>query len=349
MYLFLRNMKDAAKDTTEQYNLITASGTFDHLHAGHRAFLRKAFDISKKVAIGITSDEFTKLKQYPHLVESFEIRKKHVASFLKKNKLFGRATLFELNDIYGPTVEKDAKIEAILVTEKTQKGARQINMRRIALGLRPLSIVQTEFIKKKGEIVSSSSKRQSQTILNHTLMLPNNLRPELKKPTGMLFKGSEKDLQAAVGRIKQVIQKQKPRCIITVGDVVTKSFNQEEIPIHLAIVDFKIKREETIKNLMELGFTRNVADITIENQSGTISLALSKAIKEAFKKTVHETFIIRVLGEEDLAVLPAIIHASSGTLIFYGQPGEGIVMVDVDNVIKLRTLKLLSQFTTRNP
>lgn len=43
--------------------------------------------------------------------------------------------------------------------------------------------------------------------------------------------------------------------------------------------------------------------------------------------------MILVDGEEDLAVLPCILTAPSGSLVLYGQPGEGLVVCEVDKVI----------------
>src|SRR5258706_7508860 len=40
------------------YNVIVIGGTFDHLHEGHKVFLRFAFQKSKEVLIGVTADEY---------------------------------------------------------------------------------------------------------------------------------------------------------------------------------------------------------------------------------------------------------------------------------------------------
>ena len=41
-----------------EFELVALGGTFDIIHVGHIALLEKGFSISKKVIIGLTSDEF---------------------------------------------------------------------------------------------------------------------------------------------------------------------------------------------------------------------------------------------------------------------------------------------------
>ena len=45
-----------------EFNLVALGGTFDIIHAGHIALLEKGFSISKKVIIGLTSDELAEKK-----------------------------------------------------------------------------------------------------------------------------------------------------------------------------------------------------------------------------------------------------------------------------------------------
>ncbi len=45
-----------------KFSLIAMGGTFDIIHHGHITLLSTAFDISEKVIIGLTSDEFVQKK-----------------------------------------------------------------------------------------------------------------------------------------------------------------------------------------------------------------------------------------------------------------------------------------------
>ena len=42
----------------KSFDLVAMGGTFDIIHSGHMALLNKAFSISIKVIIGVTSDQF---------------------------------------------------------------------------------------------------------------------------------------------------------------------------------------------------------------------------------------------------------------------------------------------------
>ena len=66
-----------------------------------------------------------------------------------------------------------------------------------------------------------------------------------------------------------------------------------------------------------------------------------ESIKDAFG--TRKPARVLVNGEEDLLAIPAIIFAPEGSSLFYGQPGQGIVMVTVDTAAKLRSRAILKR------
>ena len=46
-----------------KFDLIATGGTFDIIHKGHIELLKKAFEISSNVVIGLTSDELAEKKR----------------------------------------------------------------------------------------------------------------------------------------------------------------------------------------------------------------------------------------------------------------------------------------------
>jgi len=62
-------------------------GTFDLLHYGHIAFLEKAKSMGDKLIVGLSSDEFNKIKGKESFY-NFEIRKKMLSSIKYVDKIF---------------------------------------------------------------------------------------------------------------------------------------------------------------------------------------------------------------------------------------------------------------------
>ena len=47
-------------DSPKKFKTAVLGGTFDHFHKGHENFLEHGLSISKRLVIGVTSDEFVK-------------------------------------------------------------------------------------------------------------------------------------------------------------------------------------------------------------------------------------------------------------------------------------------------
>ncbi|MGA7861203.1 MAG: pantetheine-phosphate adenylyltransferase, partial [Thermoplasmata archaeon] len=115
-------------------------GTFDHLHAGHRALLSGAFQRADEVKIGLTTDRFARAERKPlaRRVQSYATRRRHLRAFLRER--FGdRAwTVVPLNDRWGGSVGPG--MDLLVLSEETRTAARPINAERRHHGLPPLRV-----------------------------------------------------------------------------------------------------------------------------------------------------------------------------------------------------------------
>jgi pantetheine-phosphate adenylyltransferase len=120
---------------------VVLGGTFDILHKGHEALLKKAFSLGK-VFIGLTSDSFAK-KLKKRKVESFRKRKRELENFIKK-KFKKRAKIFKIDDKFGPTLKED--FDYIVVSPETYKNAVEINKERLKKKKKLIEIVEIDFV-----------------------------------------------------------------------------------------------------------------------------------------------------------------------------------------------------------
>ncbi len=129
----------------KKFRKVAVGGTFDEFHRGHKVLLMKAFEIGEHVLIGLSSDEFVKKMVKPHVSASYEERLKELEAFLQVLGLRNKAEIIRLNDPYGITIT-DKCIDALVVSEETEKIAIKINQKRIEARLPPLEIVTISMV-----------------------------------------------------------------------------------------------------------------------------------------------------------------------------------------------------------
>ncbi len=138
-----------------RYQKVVVGGTFDRLHLGHKALLRKAFEVGKYVYIGMTSDEMIKDKPYAEKILPYEVRLRDLLKFLEVNR-YKNYRIVKINSAIG-FADRIKSLDAIVVSEETYKGALLVNKARREKGLKPLDIVTISIIKSKlGGKISSS-------------------------------------------------------------------------------------------------------------------------------------------------------------------------------------------------
>ena len=155
------------------------------------------------------------------------------------------------------------------------------------------------------------------------LVLPAEKRQLFKEPIGSELYDS--DLR----------QYDAQTTLITVGDVVSLTFRKHGIRPFLSIYDGMTERREMTE------FAILVEDEDKEevvNPAGMITRQLVESIRRCIEGSGG---LIRVDGEEDLALLPAILLAPVGADIVYGWPGKCMMRITTDEGIKTRIEQLM--------
>jgi pantetheine-phosphate adenylyltransferase len=137
------------------YRKVVVGGTFDRLHLGHKALLKKAFEVGKYVYVGLTSDEMIVNKPYAERILPFELRLLDLLKFFEVNG-FRNYRVIKIHTAIG-FADRLKSLEAIVVSEETYKGAIIVNRARKEKGLPPLDVVKIGLIKSRiGPKISSS-------------------------------------------------------------------------------------------------------------------------------------------------------------------------------------------------
>ena len=129
--------------------------------------------------------------------------------------------------------------------------------------------------------------------------------------------------------------KHKDTKMITVGDVVSLTMRRNGIRPILSVYDGYTERAEMTEFA---ALVEGEAKEEVVNPAGTITDELDNAVRNAL--TAGTTDLIRVEGEEDLALMPCILYAPEGTEIVYGWPGKGMMVVSTDDVTRNRIEEL---------
>ncbi len=158
------------------------------------------------------------------------------------------------------------------------------------------------------------------------------LRKKLKKPLGMLVKGS---LEETVTIVQALIEKEKPAKIVTVGDRVSEDLTSYRLLPHVLIVDNKVMRKE----IPPISATADIV-INVKNPPGTITDEAWLAIERAMANSQRTKIVVD--GEEDLLTLVAILTAPENSLVFYGQPSEGVVAVKTTVEMKQKIREIVN-------
>ena len=182
-------------------------------------------------------------------------------------------------------------------------------------------------------------------------VLPEGLRRELGADFGPIVQSSE--LVSAL---------EDADIVLAVGDVVSLTLKTLGVTPRLFVCDYQTQRglpsgrgpgamaaavkdaanEKTLYEL-ELGSWGDLA-FRVRNPAASITREAWDAVRLGLQ---HDDGPVRVVveGEEDLLGIPCFLEAPVGSVVLYGMPNQGVVVVRVDLAFKARVAALLARFT----
>jgi len=318
---------------------VVAGGTFDRLHKGHEFFLYNAFKNGEKVFIGLTTPSMLKKLVRQDSIWPYDKREKVLEEFVKKyDKEF---IIKPIKDIFGPTTERK-DFDAIVATEETLPTCERINQIRKRKGFKRLKIILVPYVYSEDCRIISSSRikrreidREGNVLIDYSIT--DRLREELRTPINRIFEG---DNFIVTKDVISHVKKRNIEQVICVGDEVSRDLLDNDFKPDNIIVDGKVERKSI--NYLDRILKPYKNRFSLNNPAGRISKEVWKIIGKAFKK--ESAVFIR--GEEDLISIPAILLAKNNSVVIYGQPGRGKVVIRVDDKRKEMCRKRLSEFET---
>jgi pantetheine-phosphate adenylyltransferase len=135
---------------------VAIGGTFDPIHAGHRALFDRAFELGD-VTVGLTSDELApKTRREDRPVRWYDRRERALVTELSAYAEESGRT-YAVRKLGEPTgIAIEPQFDALVVSPETEAGGRRINEIRRNRGLDPLDIEVVDHVyAADGEVISS--------------------------------------------------------------------------------------------------------------------------------------------------------------------------------------------------
>ena len=326
-------------DTNTTYKHAGMGGTFDRLHKGHKTLIQAALSSSEKITLGLTIDNFSDNKSLHQIIRSYKDRQKQLENYLSEIKQLNRVSITPLKDVYGPTIS-DSSIDCLVVTDQTYKGAEEINNKRKELNLSTLPIIKAELIKdEEDKYLSSTRIRQGiinrlgevyKNLLKKEVVFSDDQKNTLKQPQGSVVSNLEE--------LNNILSSLSPTNICLVGDITLSFFLENNLSFNLGFYDGKTQRKPNQQ--VEKLISENPQHF-LTNDSGTINSEIIN-IYESLSNNSNQ--IIKVEGEEDLIAVALVLLQPLQSIVIYGQPDKGLVVMQISED-KKEQMKLLLQST----
>lgn len=314
------------------FSIGALGGTFDHFHAGHQLFLDFASTQAEHLVIGVTAQSFTESKQFASTIEPFEVRSEAVKNFCLQRQI--SFEIVELTDQFGPTLGQ-RQIDCLIVTELTKDGGEVLNQERANRGLSPLPVqVSKMFIDQSGEVLSSTRIREG------VVSRQGSVYAEIFTQDFEFTEVQKQGFKDPWGEIVEIPAQSSSDLIAVVGDRCSENFLQNAWKYHFLLYDLLEQRQPNSGNMVPMLTPHEV----LANPSGGISSQvvahLQKQIK-IFTRGNTDNHHLCIEGEEDLLAVALFLLLPLKSLVYYGQPGIGMIEVKVSEDVKEKAFDIL--------
>ena len=145
----------------EPFDLVAMGGTFDVIHSGHMALLNKAFSISSKVIIGLSSDQLA-TKKGKNLANDYSKRLALLKSVIEKSFPNSAYEISKLENDFGPAVI-EGSVKALVVSKETSNKGLLLNELRAERNLPSVKIVVVPMVlAEDGKSISTTRIKNSE-------------------------------------------------------------------------------------------------------------------------------------------------------------------------------------------
>lgn len=159
--------------------------------------------------------------------------------------------------------------------------------------------------------------------------IPEEIKNKLKKPLGKFI---------TLEQVKELGDKR----IISIGDICTLNLISIGVVPHLAVFDHLYMRQKLELESIEILDKNFPNQKRYKNPHGT----LSEKILDDAKKLIEDGGAVLIDGEEDLTALAFILAANEDEVVIYGQPKEGMIIIEYDKKIKKKIMGWLATTAT---
>lgn len=167
------------------------------------------------------------------------------------------------------------------------------------------------------------------------LTLPEGMRAELKEPFGRLIP----DAEVTAERLRAEIP--RGSLVVAVGDATTERLASLGMRAGVEVVD---GQERRAARAAPAGAP--ATSLSCRNEAGTIADSALDALREAL--AAPRPVRLTVDGEEDLLAVPLCDMCEDGSVVAYGQPGEGMVVVRVGAEPRARARRIMKMMGRRD-